>query len=318
MARLRIALGIAILLSRVLLTCADLRCRFMRFAGWLSLCIAMFMCALAACKRESPMTRDQIYEALQAVPTLYRTESGKEFIAPGNKFGVTVEPVSKELGWATWKCENPDCPFKSQDKDGRPFLFIWPNFLAFLQDDGTVGFHMPSTEEDMRKFEIFAEPGCPACAKTRDKSKETPEQRLQYQNWAVKYVLPEAEERIKELDEEMKKSIAREEDASAKRDRIEANVWLSLFSQSRVSEVEKPLPVFLGHAVCALADEIANVTEHRLAFGSVAASTISRIAVSSCVDTRIYAIVARFAKRREPTQIVRRLVVIWPFLRNFP
>jgi hypothetical protein len=172
--------------------------------------LGLTVVALSSCQRELPMTRDQIYEAQQAVPTLYRTESGKEFIAPGNKFGVVVEPKSKELGWATWKCENPNCPAKDQGKDGRPYLFIWPNFLAFVQEDGTVGFKQPTSEEDLQKFQVFAEPGCPACAEKRNKAKETPEERMQYQNWAVKYVLPEAEARIKELDEEFKKHLERE------------------------------------------------------------------------------------------------------------
>ncbi len=156
------------------------------------------------------MSRDEIYDAQQAVPTLYRTEDGHEFIAPGNKFGATVDPDSKQLAWATWKCDNPDCPAKDQGRDGRPFLFIWPNFLAYVKEDGTLGFHNPSTDEDMRKFELFAEPGCPECMKLRDKSKETPEERQQYQNWATKYVLPEAEARIKELDGEWQKYLERE------------------------------------------------------------------------------------------------------------
>jgi hypothetical protein len=161
------------------------------------------------------MTRDQIYEAQQAVPTLYRTESGKEVIAPGNKFGVIVDGDTKELAWATWKCDNPNCPAKGQGKDGRPYLFIWPNFLAFAKEDGTVGFGQPKTEEDLAKFQVFAEPGCPECMKKRNKAQESPEDRMQYQNWATKYVLPEAEARIKELDEEFKKHLEREAERKA-------------------------------------------------------------------------------------------------------
>jgi hypothetical protein len=172
----------------------------------------LLLVCLISCRPERPMTRNEIYEAQQAVPTLYRTESGDEFIAPGNKFGATVKPGSKEIGWATWKCGNPDCPAKNEGKDGRPFLFIWPNFLAYVKEDGTLAFRLPQGEADMEKFKVFAEPGCPACAKTRNKDAETPQQRQQYQNWATRYVLPEAEARIKELDEEMKKFNAREEE----------------------------------------------------------------------------------------------------------
>lgn len=179
---------------------------------WLLLWSAMSLAGLSSCEKELPMTRAQIYEAQLAVPTLYRTEAGDEIIAPGNKFGVIVHPDTKQLAWATWQCDNPNCPAKGQGTQGRPYLFIWPNFLAFAKEDGTVAFNQPLSEADLQKFQVFAEPGCPECAKQRDKSKETPEERMQYQNWATKYVLPEAEARSKELDEEMKAHLAREEE----------------------------------------------------------------------------------------------------------
>jgi hypothetical protein len=162
-----------------------------------------------------PMTRNQIYQEQLKVPTLYMTESGRQFVAPGNKLGVAVDPKTKELAWAAWKCDNPKCPGKAAD--GKPQLFIWPNFLAYVKEDGTVGFKQPrNTEEDLKKFEKFAEPGCPACAKIRDRAKETPEERLQFQNWATSYVLPEAEKRRQELNEELKKSYEREAQRAGK------------------------------------------------------------------------------------------------------
>ena len=161
-----------------------------------------------------PMTRDQIFDARMSVDTLYMTESGEEFVAPGNKLGVTTSPATNELAWAAWKCENPDCPEKSGGQEGRPFVFIWPNFLAYVDADGSVAFRQPSTPEDFERFAEFAEPKCPACLEIRDLDRESPEVRLQYQNWCSKYILPEAEEQLRELDEEYAKYLEREKQRS--------------------------------------------------------------------------------------------------------
>lgn len=176
---------------------------------FVALLAALLPLVWACGKRELPMTRDQIFDERMKVDTLYITEGGREFIGEGNKVGVTVDPQTNELAWAAWKCGNPDCP--GEGKEGRPFTFIWPNFLAYVKEDGTVGFNQPRSPEDMKKFEKFAEPGCPACAEIRNRAKETEEQRLQYQNWAQRYVLPEAEARLKELDVEWQKYLEREE-----------------------------------------------------------------------------------------------------------
>lgn len=177
-----------------------LACRFLPTGShrW-QLLIVLMIVTLCSCGRERPMTREQIYQARLSVDTLFITEDGAELIAPGNKLGVVVAPKSNELAWAAWTCENPNCP--GEGKKGRPFLFIWPNFLAYVKDDGTVGFRLPQGEDDLTKFQEFAEPACPACLKIRDRASESPEERLRFQNWCVKYVLPEAKERIKELDE---------------------------------------------------------------------------------------------------------------------
>ena len=72
-----------------------------------------------------------------AVPTLYRTESGREFIAPGNKLGVTVEPGNERVGLGYVEVRQPALP-RGPAKMGEAVSFHWPNFLAYAED-GTVG-----------------------------------------------------------------------------------------------------------------------------------------------------------------------------------
>jgi hypothetical protein len=151
------------------------------------------------------MSENRLFELRKQVPVLYLTDDGREIIAPGSQYGAIVDPQTKKIAWAAMVCDNPDCPGKSKGKGGRPFLFTWPNPLLFVAEDGSVASGQPTTPEQLKEFDKFKTVACPECAKTRKLDEETDEQRMKYQQWCRRYVLPEAAARLKELDEAAKK-----------------------------------------------------------------------------------------------------------------
>lgn len=146
------------------------------------------------------MTREEIREARVQVPTLYLTEDGREIIAPGNQRGAIVDPQTNQIAWKAYQCENPNCP--GEGKGDRPFVFPRPHPLLYVNEEGKIAARTPKTKEDFEQFDAYAEAKCPACLKIRDLKSETDEERHQYNNWVEPYVLPEAEERLEELEAE--------------------------------------------------------------------------------------------------------------------
>jgi len=182
----------------------------------LALVAVLSVCSCGS--RDAPtLTKRQIHRERYSQKTLYLTKDGREFIAPDNAFQAVVHPETKELAYAAWQCNNPDCP--GEDKDGRPYLFIWPQPFLIIKEDGTVGYRATDKEdhEELVKSSMIA---CPACLPNRNKETETPEQYRQYEQWCQRYLLPEAARRLKELDEEERR---REEELEHRRKRTAAS-----------------------------------------------------------------------------------------------
>ena len=163
---------------------------------------AVTILSICSCGPSETPTREKIFKARQTIDTLYLTEDGREIIAPGNADGAIVDPETGKIAWAAYQCNNPKCPGR---KDGRPFLFPWPSPFAYVTEEGTIGYRTPEdVDEATAMTEKFAMIECPACAKIRNRDKETPEQRQQYEQWCKPYVLPESAKRLKALDEELR------------------------------------------------------------------------------------------------------------------
>jgi hypothetical protein len=96
-------------------------------------------------------------------------------------------------------CHNPDCP--ARGPAGEPHLFIYPLPGFYAEPDGSVGY------DPSRKAQPKAESGglCPECLKGRDPNRLAQDERQQLINWVKPYVLPETEERRKELEAERKR-----------------------------------------------------------------------------------------------------------------
>lgn len=156
---------------------------------------------------DTPRTPQQIDAERESLPALYLTKSGREIIAPRNPERAIAN--RGELAYAAWACRNPNCP---GEKNGdRPFLFVWPNPLAELNADGTLGRREQKPNEDyvdlLRAMNIPETPTCPACLQQRNVAKESTAQRNQYFTWCEEFVLPETAARLKELDEEHRRRI---------------------------------------------------------------------------------------------------------------
>lgn len=181
----------------------------LRFAKIALLVFGLSVVLLVGCGGESkPMTADEINEARVSVPTLYITESGKEVVAPGNRRRVVVEPQSGELAFMAYTCTHPNCPGKSLAEGDRPYLFIWPDPFAYVEN-GEVKIRLIQTDEDLQKQAQYADMACPECSKTRDRKNETAEQTREYTGAVKPYVLPEAETRLAELEEEYQRYLER-------------------------------------------------------------------------------------------------------------
>jgi hypothetical protein len=166
------------------------------------LLLVVALLLLAGCPGEKrPMTRDEIFAARVKVPTLYLTDDGREIVAEGTQFGAIVDPQTKKLAWAAYQCDNPQCPGKPVGE--RPYLFTWPNPVLFAGEDGTVQSGQPISPEELAAFEKFKTMVCPACeaAKTPNPNGLMPR----------RYVLPEGQKRLDELELEYKQWIEREE-----------------------------------------------------------------------------------------------------------
>lgn len=168
---------------------------------WILL-LATACLALGACPgaEDRPLSRGEIFEERKKIPTLYLTDDGREIIAPGTEFGAIVDPQTKKLAWAAMVCENPACP--GPKKGDRPYLFTWPNPVLFVAEDGTVASGQPITPEQLAEFEKFKTVKCPACAAANTPNPNSA--------GARRFVLPEAEKRLQELEAALQLTLERE------------------------------------------------------------------------------------------------------------
>ena len=153
-----------------------------RRARWY-LWIVVVLGGLASCHKKeepAPRTRTEIFKQGLELPGVYLTEkTHKRVIAP-TRFGLPfVDPESGETCWPALYCTNPDCPGR---REGEPLLFI----------------------------KTDANYACPHCIAKRKLAAETEAVRQQYANWVRPYVLPETAEKLKQLDAERQKRIAKE------------------------------------------------------------------------------------------------------------
>ncbi len=166
--------------------------------------IAAVVAVAAGGCRDEPRTRQDVFRDQLEVETLYFTADGERIYAPGADRGMIVDD-SGRVAFAAWQCENPDCPGRTNDK---PFLFPLPDPFAYVDDKGQVAIGQPISDADMAKFEDFIDLKCPACLPTRDRERETAEQRQQYQSWVTRHVTPKAQRQLAELEEELRTEFA--------------------------------------------------------------------------------------------------------------
>jgi hypothetical protein len=176
---------------------------------WLLFAVVWLILPISGCgEPPRPMTADEIHAAMVAVPTLYLTEDGDEVIAPGNRRRVVVDEETGKLAFMAFICEHPECPGKGTGKNGRPFLFIWPDPFAYVEN-GEVKIRLVQTEEDFRKQAEYADMACPECLKTRDLKTEPVQETMVY-NGAIKpYVLPESKAELEKLEAAYQKFLER-------------------------------------------------------------------------------------------------------------
>jgi len=168
------------------------------------LLIAIGLGCFPSCSRQEPppRSRDEIFLDRMKLPAVYFTaKSHKRVIAPAGN-GMFLDAESGELCWPALACTNPDCPGR---QNGEPYLFIEPDVGFYIKSDKTVDYNAAAALAAPR-----SDGTCPKCAAKRNRATESQEVRQRYINWARPYVLPETAEKLKALDEELKRCIAYE------------------------------------------------------------------------------------------------------------
>ena len=156
-----------------------------------------------------PRTPRNISRARDKLPILFMTESGREVYRPRTQSEPSFDPETKEILWFAMTCTNPDCPARDQGKDGRPFLFVWPDPDYVVGPNGPVA-ETPEGKvrgDTLREQTGFVSAQCPACMKIRNPKSETAKVRAQYDSWVRHYRLPEAAARAEQLNKEHKRRI---------------------------------------------------------------------------------------------------------------
>jgi hypothetical protein len=171
---------------------------WLKVAAWvLMVCLWSFAGCDGKDKPAKPRTRDQIFQDLQSLPTLYLTGKTKSKVtAPANK-GQFVDEKTGEICWRVMECGNPDCP--GQGTDGKPLKFIAPDPTAYVKPDGTIDYDQKKSKE----AEKMAGGACPECLKNRNLKAESNAIRNKYAKWIKPHVLPGSAKRKKELEAEL-------------------------------------------------------------------------------------------------------------------
>jgi len=164
-----------------------------------------------SCSEEPPRPIREINDEQNRLPTLYLTESGEELITEASPTGgPVVHPDLGKLAFPAHTCNNPGCPAKGTGKNGRPYLFAWPDPSYQIVSGKAESRRFASLDEYFelcKEKGVSSEPACPACLKQRDLENENEEQKQQYRGWVAQYALPETIERMKELNEERKQRL---------------------------------------------------------------------------------------------------------------
>jgi len=161
-----------------------------------------------------PRTSNDIFLDRLKVDTLFLAPDGERIVRPMNPDRlVVIDAATGKIAWPANQCNNPDCPGRV---DRSPHLFPWPRPFVSVQADGTVLERSPLmaaggglTAADQKLFDNYAEQKCPACLKKRKLASESAQQRQQYKDWCLPYVLPSAAQRLTELDLELQQLLAR-------------------------------------------------------------------------------------------------------------
>ena len=153
-----------------------------------------------------PRSRDEIFKEKENLPALFLTAITKKRIeATGNK-GNFVDKDTGEIAWRAFECRNPKCPGKAPN--GDLYLFITPDPGVILNPDGTLGYDERKANDAIKSGKNR---GCPECLKIRNLNTESAAARERYASFVAIHVLPGTAKRLKELDEEYKRSVNAEE-----------------------------------------------------------------------------------------------------------
>ncbi len=170
----------------------------LKVAAWvLMVCLWTFAGCGGKEEPAKPRTRDQIFQDLQSLSTLYWTgKTRSKVTAPANK-GQFVDEKNGEICWRVYECDNPDCP--GRGANGKPLKFITPDLTAYVKSDGTIDYDSKKSKE----AEKVAYGACPECLKKRNLKTESNAIRNKYAKWVKRHVLPESAKRKEELEAEL-------------------------------------------------------------------------------------------------------------------
>ena len=180
--------------------------------GWTALALLLIVGCTGG-QQARPRTSNDIFLDRLKVDTLFLAPDGERIVRPMNPDRlVVIDAATGKIAWPANQCNNPDCPGRV---DRSPHLFPWPRPFVSVQADGTIS-EQPSltvagglTTADQKLFDNYAEQKCPACLKKRNLASESAQQRQQYKDWCLPYVLPSAAQRLAELDLELQQLLAR-------------------------------------------------------------------------------------------------------------
>lgn len=179
------------------------------------ICAALSACSLLAAtisctgQPSRPRTRNDIQRDREAVDTLYLTADGVRIIAPGTEQGMVVDAKTGKIAFRAWQCNNPQCPGRSVA--GDPYVFPLPDPFAYVDEQGEPRVRQPQTPAELQQVEEYYVRKCPACLQRRNLARESEEVRQQYQSWLELHLLPQAKQRLAELDEEYRRYLAAEQ-----------------------------------------------------------------------------------------------------------
>lgn len=160
-----------------------------------------------------PRSRDAIMRDISSLPVLYMSKDGKKRKNAGRQ-GFIVDQTSREIFWMALECKNPNCP--GRRGKGKPHIFISPDPGVYVDNRGKLALDPVEQENAQRKGELW---GCQKCIPprlqwmvSRGRGKEVQAEIIKYEELVVPHVLPESQNRQKELEQEMQARVAWEKE----------------------------------------------------------------------------------------------------------